>query len=73
MVLPASKPASLNAAIAANLERDGGRTMKGSTSGGPLIFSHGKMGPVLERRDGNDYILKWGLSKENPTGRIKIL
>ncbi|KAL2050045.1 hypothetical protein ABVK25_009653 [Lepraria finkii] len=73
LVLPITKPTSLNAAVAEHVEPGARESVSRSASGWPLIMMHGRLGPVLERKEDNKYVLRWGLQKENPAAKIKII
>lgn len=74
LMLPITKPASLNAAVAEHVEPSACESLSHSASGWPLIMMHGRLGPVLERKEGNEYVLRWELQREDlPKAKIKII
>jgi hypothetical protein len=73
LVLPATKPTGLNAAIAGYVDPDARESVSRSVSGWSFIMMYGRLGPVLQRKGDSGYVLGWGLQVESPTGRVKIL
>lgn len=75
LILPVTKPTSLNAAVAQHVDPAARESVSRSASGWPLVVMHGKLGPVLEwKRDEGGYVLRWGLlGGGNPTTKIKII
>lgn len=77
LMLPITKPTSLNAAVAEHVEPGARESVNWSASGWPLVMMHGRLGPVLERKEddnNNKYVLRWGLlQRENPKAKIKII